>query len=413
MNSFDQLAPPVLQVSQLTRLLRELIENEQLLQDIWIAGEISNFARAASGHLYFTLKDQSASLKCVIWKGNTFRLRMNLRDGMSVEAHGAVSIYEARGECQLVVDALRLAGEGALFQEFLRRKALLEAEGLFDPTRKRPLPEIPRRIGVVTSPTGAALQDILNTLERRYPLAEVIVSPATVQGDRAPEEIIKALEFLYDRIKPDVIILARGGGSLEDLWAFNDESVVRMVAASPVPLVSGIGHETDFTLCDFAADLRAPTPTAAAEQISPDITDFHLELGEQVESLSLVMDRLLNNKQEKITTSKDHLDRLSPRSQIENNFRRLDELTGRGHTIFRHSSELRSAQIASLASRLFALDPDRVLQRGYALVRAEDGSTIRSISQVNIAQQIDIQVADGSFGAQVNTSTSQRVTKKV
>jgi exodeoxyribonuclease VII large subunit len=413
MNSFDQLAPPVLQVSQLTRLLRELIENEQLLQDIWIAGEISNFARAASGHLYFTLKDQSASLKCVIWKGNTFRLRMNLRDGMSVEAHGAVSIYEARGECQLVVDALRLAGEGALFQEFLRRKALLEAEGLFDPSRKRPLPEIPRRIGVVTSPTGAALQDILNTLERRYPLAEVIVSPATVQGDRAPEEIIKALKFLYDRIKPDVIILARGGGSLEDLWAFNDESVVRMVAASPVPLVTGIGHEIDFTLCDFAADLRAPTPTAAAERISPDITDFHLELGEEIESLSLVMDRLLDNKQETVTTSKEHLDRLSPRSQIENNSRRLDELTGRGQTIFRHSSELRSAQIASLASRLFTLDPDRVLQRGYALVRAEDGSTIRSISQVNIAQQIDIQVADGSFGAQVNTSTPQRGTKKV
>ena len=302
MDAFGQLSPPLLQVSQLNRLLRELIENEQLLQDIWIAGEISNFTRATSGHLYFTLKDQSASLKCAIWKGNAMRLRMNLRDGMSVEAHGAVSIYEARGECQLIVDALRLAGEGALFQEFLRRKALLEAEGLFDLDRKRPLPQAPVRIGVVTSPTGAALQDILNTLGRRYPLAEVILSPATVQGEKAPQEILAALQRITRGNPPDVIILARGGGSLEDLWAFNDEGVVRAVSECPVPIITGIGHETDFTLCDFAADQRAPTPTAAAELVSPDIADIRIQLAEGVESLSHLMDQFLE-RQESLLSS--------------------------------------------------------------------------------------------------------------
>jgi exodeoxyribonuclease VII large subunit len=402
MNSFDSLSPPVLQVSQLNRLLRELIENEQLLQDIWIAGEISNFARAASGHLYFTLKDQSASLRCVIWKGNSFRLRMNLRDGMSVEAHGSVTIYEARGECELVVDALRLAGEGALYQEFLRRKTLLEAEGLFDTDRKRPLPLIPNQIGVVTSPTGAALQDILNTLSRRYPLAEVILSPASVQGEKAPQEIIAALQKLSRVKPPDVIILARGGGSLEDLWAFNDEAVVRMVAASPVPIVTGIGHETDFTLCDFAADLRAPTPTAAAEQVSPDITEFRLRLGETAEELSMVMDETFGRQDETLTGLAQRLQRLSPRSAIMENSRRLDDLASRWQTAYRYAEEFRLAHTRNLTARLEALNPEKVLQRGYAVVRNKDGVIVRSIRQVSLNEQVEVKVTDGTFGAKVN-----------
>jgi exodeoxyribonuclease VII large subunit len=404
MESFGELSPPVLQVSQLNRLLRELIENEQLLQNIWIAGEISNFTRATSGHLYFTLKDQSASLKCAIWKGNAMRLRMNLRDGMSVEAHGAVSIYEARGECQLIVDSLRLAGEGALFQEFLRRKALLESEGLFDLSRKRLLPPAPARIGVVTSPSGAALQDILNTLTRRYPLVEVILSPTSVQGENAPREIIAALRRLTHGNTPDVIILARGGGSLEDLWAFNDEGVVRAVSDSPVPIVTGIGHETDFTLCDFTADLRAPTPTAAAELVSPDIADLRIQLTSQAESLSLIMDAFLERQEELLSSHFSLLMRESPRARIENDSQRLDELISRWQAACRHTDQIRTAEFHNLSGRLGSLNPASVLKRGYAVIRAEDGSSIRSTRQVAKGQQLEIEVTDGTFGAQVNAT---------
>jgi exodeoxyribonuclease VII large subunit len=403
MNSIDDLTPPVLQVSQLTRFLRELIESEQVLQDIWIAGEISNYTRAASGHLYFTLKDQSSSIKSVVWKGSAMRLRMNLRDGMAVEAHGAVSVYEARGECQLVVDALRLAGEGALFQEFLRRKAFLESEGLFDSSRKRPIPDIAARIGVVTSPTGAAFQDILNTLERRYPLAEVILSPATVQGEQAPKEIIAALRLLDQKKHPDVVILARGGGSLEDLWAFNDEEVVRAVASSPIPIITGIGHETDFTLCDFAADMRAPTPTAAAEQVSPDIADFRDRLGILLESLSLAVDQSLSIFEVSISVCADRLVRVSPRRQIENNARQLDELASRWQIAIRHANDMQFAYLANLEGRLASLNPQSVLRRGYAVVRAEDGTTLRSINKIKLDQQIRVEISDGGFGAKVNT----------
>lgn len=405
MESFGELSPPVLQVSQLNRLLRELIENEQLLQNIWIAGEISNFTRATSGHLYFTLKDQSASLKCAIWKGNAMRLRMNLRDGMSVEAHGAVSIYEARGECQLIVDALRLAGEGALFQEFLRRKALLESEGLFDLSRKRQVPSAPLRIGVVTSPSGAALQDILNTLTRRYPLAEVILSPASVQGEKAPQEIIAALRRLTYRNPPDVIILARGGGSLEDLWAFNDEGVVRAVSESPVPIVTGVGHETDYTLCDFAADLRAPTPTAAAELVSPDIADLRIQLANQAESLSLIMGAFLDRQEDLLSSRLSFLRRESPRARIENDSRRLDELTTRWQAACRHSDQFRREKYQNLFGRLGSLNPASVLKRGYAVIRVEDGSSIRSIRQVVNGQHLEVEVTDGTFDVQVNSST--------
>ncbi len=329
------------------------------------------------------------------------RLRMNLRDGMSVEAHGAVSIYEARGECQLIVDALRLAGEGALFQEFLRRKALLEAEGLFDLDRKRPLPQAPVRIGVVTSPTGAALQDILNTLGRRYPLAEVILSPATVQGEKAPQEILAALQRITRGNPPDVIILARGGGSLEDLWAFNDEGVVRAVSDCPVPIITGIGHETDFTLCDFAADLRAPTPTAAAELVSPDIADIRIQLAERVESLSIIMDQFLERQESLLASISDLLFHESPRARIDNDSRRLDELAGRWQVAYHHADELRSVKITNLFGKLTALNPASVLQRGYAVIRAKDGSSIRSIHQVAHGQQLEVEITDGTFDARV------------
>src|SRR6266498_4734715 len=265
-------------VSKLTFFIRRLLEENETLQDVWVQGEISNLSRPASGHIYFTLKDSSAALKCAMWKTSAMRLGIALQDGKAVEVDGKIGVYEVSGQYQLYADQIRSVGEGALYQEFMRLKAMLEAEGLFAPERKRPIPMFPRRIGIVTSATGAALRDLLNTLQRRLPLVEVILAPSPVQGTEAPPALIKALQSLNAQ-KPDVILIARGGGSIEDLWAFNDERVVRAVAMSEVPIISGVGHETDFTLSDFAADLRAPTPTAAAElatQIT--ILDLRAEL---------------------------------------------------------------------------------------------------------------------------------------
>jgi len=269
MNQLPLFETPRWSVSELTRYLRHLLESDDRLQDLWVQGEISNFSRPASGHLYFTLKDSGASLRCVMWKTEAARNRVPLQDGMSIEAHGKISIYEPGGQYQFYADLIRPAGEGALYAEFLRLKALLEAEGLFDAARKRPLPQFPRKIGIVTSATGAALRDMLNVLRRRLPLAEVVLAASPVQGAEAPPNLVLALQKLNAVVRPDVILLARGGGSIEDLWAFNDENVVRAVAASQAPVISGVGHETDFTLVDFAADLRAPTPTAAAELATP------------------------------------------------------------------------------------------------------------------------------------------------
>ena len=253
-------------VSALTKYIRDLLEGDGSLQDVWVQGEISNLSRPASGHLYFTLKDAGASLRCVMWRTDAARLKLPLQDGMAIETHGRIGVYEVGGQYQLYADQIRPVGEGVLYQEFLRLKAMLEAEGLFDGERKREIPAFPKRIGIVTSSTGAALRDMLTAVRRRLPLVEVILAPSPVQGEDAPPKLVEAIESLNQlKLKPDVILLARGGGSIEDLWAFNDERVVRAVASSEVPIICGVGHETDFTLCDFAADLRAPTPTAAAE----------------------------------------------------------------------------------------------------------------------------------------------------
>ena len=259
-------------ISSLTTYIRTLFEADERLTDVWVQGEISNFTRASSGHWYFTLKDAGSALKSVMWRSQTARQTFTPNHGDAVLAHGYVSVYEASGQYQLYVDALQPAGRGDLHQRFELLKAKLEAEGLFDAEHKRPLPPLPRRIGVVTSPTAAAFQDVLNVLARRYPLAEVILSPTLVQGDDAPPQIVAALEAIQ-RAGVDVILLVRGGGSLEDLWAFNDERVARAVYASPLPVVSGVGHEIDFTIVDFVADRRAPTPSAAAETITPYTVD--------------------------------------------------------------------------------------------------------------------------------------------
>ncbi len=401
MNQLPLFQPPSLTVSELTRYLRDLLDSDELLHDIWVQGEISNFSRPSSGHLYFTLKDGSAALRCVVWRSTAMRLHMQMQNGLAIEAHGGISIYERDGQYQLYVDAVRPAGEGRLYQEFMRLKNQLEAEGLFDEERKRQPPQRPRCIGIVTSATGAALQDMLNTLRHRYPLVEVLLSPCAVQGDSAPAEIVNALGLLYRSGKPDVILLARGGGSLEDLWAFNDERVVRAVVISPVPVITGVGHETDFTLADFACDLRAPTPTGAAMLATPDRADLLDELAGRMEQLNNAAADRLNSYQQDLNYAHQRLERASPLSHIRNERQALDGLQARSERATLHMLQLRHARWQGLENRLQALNPSAILQRGFALVQHLDGSLVRSIKQAQLGQEVEVHLWDGSLSAQV------------
>jgi exodeoxyribonuclease VII large subunit len=383
-------------VSRLTFYIRKLLEENEILQDVWVQGEISNLSRPASGHVYFTLKDSSAALKCVMWKMSAARLNLPLQNGMEVEVHGKIGIYEVSGQYQLYADQIRSVGEGALYQEFMRLKSMLEAEGLFDPERKRPIPLLSHKIGIVTSSTGAALRDMLNTLRRRLPLVEVILAPSPVQGTEAPPAIVKAIQSLILQ-SPDVIIIARGGGSIEDLWAFNDERVVRAVAMSTIPVICGVGHETDFTLSDFAADLRAPTPTAAAE-LATQITIQ--DLTATVSNLkSLILTHTLNvisSKKSALFSLAAQLRYLSPERRIQSERQRVDDLARRALSALVHNFQLQKKHIQGTQSRLEALSPLAVLARGYAVVtRKDDGSVVSRVAQAN--DVMNVRVSDGEF----------------
>ena len=393
---FPAPVPQTFTVSKLTFHIRKLLEENEILQDIWVQGEISNLSRPASGHVYFTLKDPNASLKCVMWKTSAARLNLTMRDGMEVEVHGRVGIYEPAGQYQLYVDQIRPVGEGALYQEFMRLKAQLELEGLFDPGRKRPIPELPRTIGIVTSATGAALRDMLNTVRRRLPLVEVILAPSPVQGTEAPPALVKAIQLLNYQ-SPDIIIIASGGGSIEDLWAFNDERVVRAVVDSKAPVISGVGHETDFTLCDFAADLRAPTPTAAAElatqitvqDLSATISNYQLQI------TTFILDRI-SAYRSNLSSLVSQLRYLSPARLIQSETQRMDELSRRASSATINRILLERKHVDGTEKRLEALSPLAVLGRGYAVVtRKEDG---RVVSRVALAgDEMEVRVSDGEF----------------
>jgi len=403
METFSFISPKnILSVSDLTGYLRQVLESDEILQDLWVAGEISNYSRPASGHLYFTLKDNKAAIKCVMWRNTAARLNFSPREGMAVEAHGGMSVYEAGGQVQLYVDTMRPAGEGALYQEFLRLKALLEAEGLFDPDRKRPIPMRPQTIGIVTSPTGAALQDMLNTLKRRYPITSVVIAPTQVQGSQAPPGIVAALNQLNSKIHPDVILIGRGGGSIEDLWAFNDEAVTRAVAASEAPVISGVGHETDFTLTDFAADLRAPTPTAAAELATPDKIELLGSITEIKNRHAALLQEVISNLRWEHNQLQNRLVHLSPEHAINTYRQRLDELSYRFHQTLNTKLDHKTLQLKHLQHTLHSLNPQAVLKRGYAIVTArKDGKLIRTTQQVQQDEVILIQFSRGSLDARI------------
>jgi exodeoxyribonuclease VII large subunit len=394
------LTTPLLSVSDLTRRVRELLDTDYRLQDVWVSGEASNVARPASGHLYFTLKDAQASLRCVMWRPDAARLLTPPREGEAVEVHGRVSVYETAGQYQLYADTLRPAGEGLLYQQFLQLKARLEAEGLFAAERKRSLPAWPARIGLVTSPSGAALRDVIHVLRRRFPLADVTLAPAPVQGDEAAAGIVAALQALNRHVHPDVILLVRGGGSIEDLAAFNDEGVARAIAASQAPVVSGVGHETDFTIADFVADRRAPTPSAAAEIVSPDVIVL-------TEDVRLARARLAEALGERLRSQRWAMDGLrfrirlaSPRAQVAGARQRLDDLGARSQAAMDAGLRLQRAAVGGLAQTLRAVGPAAVLERGYAVVRLKDGGqVVRSRKQAPPGVALEVRVADGTFPA--------------
>jgi exodeoxyribonuclease VII large subunit len=375
-----------------------MFEMDYRLQDLWVQGEISNLSRPSSGHVYFTLKDSGAAIKCAMWRNSVTPNVQRLREGDAVLAHGKISVYEVQGVYQLYVDAIQTAGVGDLYQQFELLKAKLQAEGLFDPDRKRPLPEKVNVVGIVTSPTGAALQDMLNIIRRRWPLLRVVLSPAPVQGDDAPPKIIAALERLYQRDDLDAIIVARGGGSIEDLWCFNDERVARAIARSSVPTISGVGHEVDFTIADFVADVRAPTPSAAAELITPDQEEVRSTLGDYTTTLDSILSDQIQQARLRVQLNEQALAHLSPRVKLANARQRLDDASSKMQDAMLHGLVLRRERIKSLGAQLNAYNPLNVLARGYAVVRKEvTGEVVRSVAQVEADELLTIRVSDGEF----------------
>ncbi|MGA9348491.1 MAG: exodeoxyribonuclease VII large subunit [Anaerolineae bacterium] len=385
-------------VSQITNYIKELFEIDFVLQDLWIEGEVSNFSRSAAGHAYFTLKDEAASVRCVMWRSLAERQAYLPSNGEAIIAHGRISIYEVQGTYQLYVDALQPAGLGILYVQFEALKKRLEAEGLFAPEQKRPLPSFPRCLGVVTSPTGAAIRDILHVLGRRYPLVEVILSPTLVQGDEAPLQIVAAIEALNEHTDAEAIIVARGGGSLEELWAFNDERVARAIYSSRLPVISGVGHETDFTIADFVADVRAPTPSAAAEIAVPDQAELRGTLGLHRNRLFALVGRQIVERRSALEVQGRALSRLSPQAKTVSHRQRIDELTHSASASLAHQMALQQERLHSQLLRLQSLSPLATLDRGYSITRQlRTGEIVKSVAQVAPGDRIETRVSDGEF----------------
>ncbi|BAS28423.1 exodeoxyribonuclease VII large subunit [Limnochorda pilosa] len=388
-------------MSQLTRVVKALLEGEPGLRRVAVRGELSNVTLHTSGHLYFTLKDVQASLRCVMFRGQAQHLRFRPREGQDALALGSIGVYERNGQYQLYVDELVPAGEGQLYAEFQRLKEKLEREGLFDPTRKRRLPRLPRRVGVVTSPAGAALRDVVTVLRRRFPAASILLSPALVQGAEAPDSLVRALGLLAAHGDVDVIIIGRGGGSLEDLWAFNDERVVRAIAASPVPIVSAVGHETDVTLADFAADVRAPTPSAAAELVAPDARELASQAARLERRLTQAVSQGLRARRERLRLLARSRVLSQPLRPLQESRQRLDELTARLEAAFGRGVTDRRSALAHLAARLETLSPLGTLARGYAVATTPEGRVVHQVGEAPVGSRLLVRVSDGSLGCRV------------
>ena len=437
---------PVLTVSELNRMARRALESQLPL--LWVEGEVSNFMRAASGHWYFSLKDASAQVRCVMFRGRNQFADFTPVNGDHVEIRALPSLYEARGEFQLGAETIRRAGAGRLYEAFLKLKAKLEAEGLFDPLKKRALRRFPRRVGIVTSPQAAALHDVLTALARRMPGLPVILYPTPVQGSGAGAQIAAAIRAAGARAECDVLLVCRGGGSLEDLWAFNDEAVARAIASSPIPVVSGVGHETDFTLADFAADLRAPTPTAAAELASPVRQELLLQLDQlarrlqhhlarrqqnQMQQLDYLARRLVHPAEQlrrrqtdiqrlaqrlrhasstRLTAEQLRLARLAQRlvtpiHVIQREQQRLDTLGARARRAVQGGFGQRQLNLDRFSSSLAHLNPEGVLARGYSIVQRENGAVVQDAAALNTGDNIGIRFHRGQARVTVDSTSAE------
>ncbi len=398
----------ILTITQLTGYIKQLLDTDELLQQVVARGEISNYTQHSSGHLYFSLKDEQSQLNCVCFRGTAGTLNFTPESGMQVVAGGNVTVYERAGRYQLIIRFMRPDGLGDLHVRLEALKAKLDAEGLFEVSRKRPLPRFPKAIAVCTSPTGAAVQDLTSIISRRYPLVRIVLFPTVVQGEDAVPSIIRSLRAASDREDIDVIIVGRGGGSLEDLWAFNEEAVARAVFASPKPVISAVGHETDFTIADFVADVRAATPSAAAEMVVPDQRELRATLqgtGRQLKTSvqstwRACQERLYGLQQRPIVTR--------PQMLIEPGQQRVDDA---GVQLQRHLDgliQVLRSQFEKSAATLAALGPVSVLQRGYAICRRADGAVVASVGAVQPGQDMDVTVTDGDILTQVQEVCPQR-----
>ena len=388
----------ILTVSELTRYIKKLVDGDAVLSRIWVRGEISNFKHHYSGHMYFTLKDEGSSLKCVMFRSRNESLRFRPDNGLRVIAGGFVSVYERDGAYQLYAEELQPDGLGALNLAFQQLKEKLAREGLFDPEHKRPVPRLPRKVGVVTSPTGAAVRDIVNVARRRFPNVHLVIAPVLVQGEEAPADIARGIRTLQAVEGVDVMIVGRGGGSLEELWAFNDERVARAIYTCRVPVISAVGHETDFTIADFAADLRAPTPSAAAELVVPDKSAELRALGNLTARLHLGLKRRWERERGRLTSVLESSALRRPKERLNQERQRLDDLT---RALWRGAAGVvaqKAGRRDLLAAKLDALSPLGVLGRGYSICRrASDGAILRRAVDVSPGEGIEVRLEDGGL----------------
>ena len=393
--------PPALTVSELARLLRDTVRSNPLLTHVLVRGETSNVQRVSGGVVFFTLKDENAQIPCVLFRTDAEALPFDLEDGMAVLASGDVDLYARRGEVQLVVRTLSPEGVGLFWATFQRTRKKLDAEGLFDPARKRPLPTYPRRIGLVTSERGAVLHDLVTILRRRDPLADVVLSPALVQGPEAPASLRQALVAVQDRV--DLVILARGGGSLEDLWCFNDEALARAIASCRVPVVSAVGHETDVTIADFVADVRAPTPSAAAELVSPDSEELHAHLRSLIEASRAAIRDALREREKAVAVAGGRLSPLALRNEVAESAARLRKL---GYSLRDATARwlaVQSERLDAIADQLDAVSPLGTLRRGYAIVERDAGGVATLARAVQIGESLVVRLQDGRLHVHVES----------
>lgn len=389
--------PKELTVTELTRYLASVIGKDPVLQGVWVRGEISNFTHHSSGHMYFTLKDQDARIRCAMFRGQNRLLRFLPANGQMVLAYGAVGLYEKNGDYQLYVDWLEPMGQGSLYIAFEELKKKLQAEGLFDPERKRPLPKLPQKIAIITSPTGAAVRDLVQILRRRRPNIDILLIPALVQGEDAPESLVNALAIAAQLKEIDLTIIGRGGGSIEELWAFNDEKVARAIGLSPHPIISAVGHETDFTIADFVADLRAPTPSAAAELAVPDQNELHRLLELQRARLERAVKRVADHKTQELKQIQTLSILAHPERWFYPHQQRLDEMKERlGRNVHQGLHE-RYLQFRNLLGKLDTLSPLATLARGYSITRRQDGKVIYDSMETQVDEAISVRLARGEL----------------